>query len=89
MIFKFSLSLSRARLVRSFLLGEASVLFVLQLPSGYSQDAREPVAALTPGQIDKDAAAIRSSNPGAKGKLLTATTGANNSPKPRERPSKC
>ena len=84
MIFKFSLSLSRARLVRSFLLGEASVLFVLQLPSGYSQDAREPVAALTPGQIDKDAAAIRSSNPGAKGTLLTATTGANNSPSPEK-----
>ena len=61
-----SLVTEQAHLRPFFLIGEVSVLFVLQLPSGYSQDAREPVAALTPGQIDKDAAAIRSSNPGAK-----------------------
>jgi parallel beta-helix repeat protein len=47
-----SLLLLQAHLERSFVIGAATVLLVLQLPSGYSQSEREPVAPDASGQVN-------------------------------------
>ena len=53
MVSKFiSLLLLQAHLERSFVIGAATVLLVLQLPSGYSQSEREPVAPDASGQVN-------------------------------------
>jgi hypothetical protein len=44
--------LLQAHLERSFVIGAATVLLVLQLPSGYSQSEREPVAPDASGQVN-------------------------------------
>ena len=51
-----SLLIGQAQLLPFSLICAASVLLVLQLPSGYSQDGREPLAPAISGQTAKDAA---------------------------------
>ena len=65
MVSKFtSLLIALAHVLPSFLIGVASVLLVLQLPSGYSQDGREPGAPAASGQTANDAAGANALNLG-------------------------
>jgi len=48
-----SLLIGRTHLRPLFLIGAASVLLVLQMPSGYSQNEREPTTPATSGEITK------------------------------------
>jgi parallel beta-helix repeat protein len=59
--------MGQAHLLLSFLIGAASVLLVLQLPSGYSQNGRQPVTAATSAQTGNDAADVNAFNPGTDG----------------------
>jgi hypothetical protein len=76
--------MGRAHLLRSIFIGAASVLLVLQLPSGYSQNEREPVTPATGGQTGKDAADVNAfslgtGNGSKPGVPLTGTGGGSSS----------
>jgi hypothetical protein len=62
--FKFISMLIAQALSQSFLIGAVSVLLVVQLPSGYSKEERNPAAPASSGQTSKDAAGVNESNPG-------------------------
>jgi hypothetical protein len=56
--------IEQAHRLQSFLIGAASVLLVLQLPSGYSQNEREPVTPATSEPTENDAPDVNASNRG-------------------------
>ena len=75
---------AQARRLPFFLVAAASISLALQLPSGYSQNGREPVTPATSGQTVNDAAGVDALNPGTgSGRkpdaAVTDTGGANGS----------
>jgi hypothetical protein len=66
----------QAHLQASFFISAASALFALQLPSGYSQDATEPVRSTTGEQTASDASAISGSIPDKSGQVNVKAFGA-------------